>query len=472
MVKIMRRHSSHLRVALLASAFISALAGCGDPAPTAGTVSSITGASIVANPNNVVSAIAVVRTAHAERVMVEYGTDTLFASHTREVPVVGDSATIPILPLHAATSYRMRIVAIDAGGAKARANELDFTTGPLPSDIPKYTVTSGANAAPGFVMFAVTSGNPSLGGFYALVVDNSGAPVWYRKFGSQITDFQRQPNGNFTIYSSFGSEPRHFYELDPLGDVVGEYSVAGVETGAHELRLRENGYLIFGVPDSVMDLTSAGGRANEKVKGQAIEYHRGAEIFRWNTFDHLTVDEMAPDFAIDAANIDPWHLNAVEIDTDDNLLASFRNSDEVLKIDSHTGAIIWRLGGKKNQFTFINDPLGGFTHQHGVRRLANGDIILFDNGNLHTPQMSRAAEYRLDEHAMSAELVWEYRNNPSLFSNALGFAQRLPGGNTLVCFGTTGHIVEADPSGAKQWELALANPGYFIYRAFRIDGVE
>ena len=170
-----------------------------------------------------------------------------------------------------------------------------------------------------------------------------------------------------------------------------------------------------------------------------------------------------------AANINPWHGNA--IDADGNLLVSFRNSDEITKINSRTGEIIWRLGGKKSQFTFVNDPLNGFSHQHGIRRLQNGNLILFDNGNLHSPPMSRAVEYKLDEQVKTAELVWEYRHAPALYGFALGFAQRLANGNTLISFGTSQRVIEVDRSGAKQWELAILGAQVYNYRAFRIESL-
>jgi len=170
-----------------------------------------------------------------------------------------------------------------------------------------------------------------------------------------------------------------------------------------------------------------------------------------------------------AANINPWHGNA--IDADGNLLVSFRNSDEITKINSRTGEIIWRLGGKKSQFTFVNDPLNGFSHQHGIRRLQNGNLILFDNGSLYSPPESRAVEYKLDEQAKTAELVWEYRHTPALYGFALGFAQRLANGNTLISFGTSQRVIEVDRSGAKQWELAILGAQVYNYRAFRIESL-
>ena len=128
--------------------------------------------------------------------------------------------------------------------------------------------------------------------------------------------------------------------------------------------------------------------------------------------ENLTADE-----------IDYVHGNAIELDSDGNWLVSSRHMDEITKIDRTTGDIVWRLGGKNNEFTLLGDTLW-FSHQHAIRRIANGHVTLFDNGNGHTPPFSRAVEYELDEQARSARLVWQYRNTPDTYGSAMGYVQR------------------------------------------------
>lgn len=88
--------------------------------------------------------------------------------------------------------------------------------------------------------------------------------------------------------------------------------------------------------------------------------------------------------------------------------------DEITKINRQTGEIIWRLGGKNNQFTFINNTTG-FSHQHAIRRLPNENITLFDNRNFPSLQFSSAVEYELDEQNKNATLLWEYRNTSDIY---------------------------------------------------------
>jgi hypothetical protein len=114
----------------------------------------------------------------------------------------------------------------------------------------------------------------------------------------------------------------------------------------------------------------------------------------------------------------------------------------------------------------INDSTG-FSWQHDARRQSNGNLTLFDNGNFHDPQVSRAVEYELDTNAMTATKVWEYRSTPDIYGGFMGNAQRLPNGNTLIGWGGTNPTMhEVRQDGTIALELTLP-PGVFSYRALR-----
>lgn len=90
--------------------------------------------------------------------------------------------------------------------------------------------------------------------------------------------------------------------------------------------------------------------------------------------------------------------------------------------------------GKNSSFTFANDP--GFSAQHDIRRLPNGNISLFDNANMAAPtQISRALEYSLDTVNWVATKVREYRHDPAFFSFAMGNHQTTANRQHLVNYG-------------------------------------
>ncbi|MBL0309873.1 MAG: aryl-sulfate sulfotransferase [Bacteroidetes bacterium] len=151
------------------------------------------------------------------------------------------------------------------------------------------------------------------------------------------------------------------------------------------------------------------------------------------------------------------HYNAVELDQDGNILLSSKNYSEITKINRSDGSIMWRLGGKRNQFTFVNCPVP-FYGQHDIRRISNGNITLFDGGHHQKPYGARALEFELDEVKTIATLKWSYTYDTALVSQARGNVQRLDNGYTLVNYGVVGTASElifvvVDKRGRKLFEL-------------------
>ena len=90
-------------------------------------------------------------------------------------------------------------------------------------------------------------------------------------------------------------------------------------------------------------------------------------------------------------------------------------------------------------YTFPNSG-DKFYHQHSAVELANGNILLFDNGNFRPPaqggQYSRALELELNTTTDTATKVWEYRHGPSdIFAACCSNVTRLANGNTVLVFG-------------------------------------
>ena len=340
----------------------------------------------------------------------------------------------------------------------------------LPGDFPVITVTVPAsNTAPGY-LFVTNFTGPGLptAAPYLMILDNQGEPVFYKKQppNKAATDFKRHPNGLLTYYDrSVGK----FQALDQTYATVGIYSAVNHWTNNHDFQLLPNGHQLYLIYDSqTIDMSRIvpGGNPAATVYGlivQEVDTNRHV-VFEWRSWDHIDLTDSNQDLTTQV--IDLIHGNAVGLDFDGNLLISSRHLDEVTKINRHTGAIIWRWGGKRNQFTFIGDNRR-FSHQHDIRLLPNGHYTLYDNGNGLTPEYSRALEYVLDQTNKTATLVWEYRNTPDVFAEGMGNAQRLPNGNTMIGWGTAvPTLTEVTPDGRKAFELTM-DITHQSYRAFR-----
>ena len=422
----------------------------------------IDAASVAANPHNVLSAAVTVRVVDADSVSVRFHSADGVAteSESAAVPAFGDSVVIPVLGLLAERRYVLRVIAYGPGGVTV-GRPLELTTGALPSDLPAY-VASGSDPAPGYVVFAA--------GMYALAIDNTGRVVWYRRFpnGPGLA-FLAQATGRYyaRLPPPRPTDSAPWVELDPLGNIVRTIGcLRGLPTRFHDLIARPDGtYWIMCDETRTMDLSGVGGVADARVTGTVVQRvsTEGTLLFQWSAFDHLAItDGDSRDRAV--VNVNWTHGNALDLATDGNLIVSFRNLGEITKINTATGAVIWRLGGRRNRFTFVGTSGTAFAAQHSARANAPGALLLLDN--LGDTAESRAERYALDEVNLTARLVRSYGSVPGVVTEIGGSVQDLPGEHTLVSFGTAGRVEEYDAAGRVVWRLER-NPGY-VFRAQRI----
>ena len=157
----------------------------------------------------------------------------------------------------------------------------------------------------------------------------------------------------------------------------------GLAADTHEFRLTPEGTALIVVYHTVpCDLSAVGGPAagSGDRRRRAGDRHRERRgLFEWHSLDHVGLDEShAPVPARPTTDVDYFHINAVSVDEDGNLIVDARNTWAFYKVHRHSGRIIWRLGGTKSDFALGPDA--------GVRLAAQprgGDdretVRLFDN---------------------------------------------------------------------------------------------
>lgn len=316
-----------------------------------------------------------------------------------------------------------------------------------PGSEPNANVAVNLNPSHGRIFISGFRGDTVTFTPYLTIYDNSGSLLLSQSTFGPSVDFKKQINGTYSYCSLAKSL---FYILDSNFNVIDSVSCGnGYTTDLHELLVLGNGnMLIMGYDTVEVDMSQivTGGDTNALVAGlivQELDKDKNV-VYQWRSWEEMEItDASHEDFT--ASKIDYAHGNSIEPDYDGNLLVSSRHLDEITKIDRKTGKIIWRLGGKKNQFTFVNDDRR-FSHQHDARRIAPGRITLFDNGNFHDPYYSRVIEYELDEINKTATLVWQFDHDKTVHSPAMGNAQRLSNGNTLIGWGfTQPNVTEVTP---------------------------
>jgi hypothetical protein len=455
-------------------------AACTDPLSLARDAPVIDRMDVRAESGNVLSARVsfTVRGADSARVSYRSASDSGATPFQR---VTGTPDSITVLGLRDSARYSLVLVTTGAGGT-TRGPARDVTTMALPPSVATYHLRgTGTPSMPYTLVVPLpsdTTARDSNG--CPIVFDAEGDVRWYHCFpGRWALEAKQQRNGDLTVFvgRSFGWQPDfgEYVELTPAGDVVRTFAASRPRyTDPHELLLTLDAagaptiHLLAYTIDDV-DLTRAGLSGTAPLATHMIERQRpdGAVQFQWRAADLFT----AADWPVARPPIpDLDHPSSLALDRDGNYVVSFQGMDEITKIDAATGRTIWRFGGRHNQFQLVDDPLGGFSGQHHVQVLDDGDLLLMDN-HVRAFGPSRAVEYRLDTTRMIARMVWEYRPQPTVFSSMLGSAQRLPNGATLVGFGATGRVIEVRDGGVT-WSAILTTDASVVPVSFyRASGI-
>ena len=226
-----------------------------------------------------------------------------------------------------------------------------------------------------------------------------------------------------------------------------------------------NTALILSYQESTANLTSIGGPADQTVINgvvQEIDIRTGKVLFQWNSADHVPYSESEQ--ALPASASTPWdwfHINAVKLDTDGNLLIDSRATWTLFKVNRHTGNTIWQLGGKDSSFKIdaapgqtLNNAGDIFAWQHDPEALGHGYYSVFDNEsagefNLGVDvssefPVSRVVKFRLDLRDHTATLVQSDNQPEGLEASSQGDGQPLPGGGVFAGWGNLNYISEFD----------------------------
>lgn len=508
-------------------------------------------------PNNsLIVDIEVTTTSNAAKIAVTYqtpGVDPL-VSRFSQVSKTGPT-TITLGRLRAEKTYTYVVRAIDEHGAGAGIARGTFTTGSLPAALLKNTYTLKGRTTVPLVILPHTE--PSFAGYVGFDLHSADAPqiVWYYSnppstaSGVERVDptvsIMRGRNGNF-VMADAGSDPAplsadaSYREFTADGTILSQSPVDCSLTPSRSSPAPQG--WIWGQGNDVHEVLAPGA---DGVKGtvlhlgkivkdplfeagiapQGARLQSGTVIRRWNLrtgkdqivwdpfafLNPLTdrTDSMTSDPGANSSTrspivcsgaslqIEEWmHANSLQIAPTGEILMGIRHLDTVIAISPQFDGITWRIGRFGSNFTFPN-PADRFYHQHYVRMLENGNVLLFDNGNGRPASegglYSRALELTLDWDSMTAAKVWEYRHqlaandgSPTYkYSDKVGAAQRLDNGNTIVLFGSdidpvtlaakspqTFTLVEADgtPESSAVATLDIQIPGAnSIYRVLPVQ---
>lgn len=357
----------------------------------------------------------------------------------------------------------------------------------LPDDFP--TITSEIyledSLADGKIFLAIRDNSKGIGN-YVLLLNNDGTPVWYKQLESpeEGFDFRLLANGylsyghgyvdsEFTVGTFIKAKilDLNYNEVDTF-DMVNGYKAEG-----HGSQYLPNGHmLMFAYSLESFDLTEYEGYPYAQLAGTTIQELDAEKklVNQWRFWDEYDLS-IFEEKNLAREILDAVHTNSVELDHDGNLLMSSRAISTVAKINRQTGEVMWNLGGKFNDFSFIgvdSSIVVNWFNGHDLRRLDNGHISFFINNLTGSdPKTSKVAEFILDEENLTCELAWLYEPETATNSNAMGSAQKLPNDNYFIGWGTaprTSGAICSEVTASKNPVMQMSmDKGIVSYRTHR-----
>ena len=371
-----------------------------------------------------------------------------------DLPLAQGSVALP--QLRAGEHYQYSLTVTDGRGRTGDKETGEFSTPGLPDDLLQTTITTTGTPTSPLTMLEL---NGAFQGFVA--VDADGRPVWRWRTHGAPQGFTRRANGNF-VFNDAGSG---LFEVTADGDIVHELRplAAGTRIPHHDIIATAKNTILFIAQET-----------RGAITGDCIwEWNPETDetVQRFSVFDFY---DPAVDWGARSLAYDWVHANSLAIGDHGNVILSLNWLDQVISIAPDWKSIEWKAGGRASSFVF--DAGAAFQGQHAASLLANGHLLLFDNGRDRTgdQRYSRGLELALDQRAGTAHAVWAFRPSPDIYAPYVGLARRLASGNTLVFFGlpsgfsggATGPVAgyEVRPDGVLAWSITVDNVKS-VYRA-------
>jgi arylsulfotransferase ASST len=384
------------------------------------------------------------------------------------------------MPHHAHARFHLRwlVAAFAATAAVAVAATPALGDTPAPTSPPPVTFLTSSTHSRSDDLFITPTGDTTQYANGPEILDRRGNVVWFHAIpvGQTAADFRTQRYHGRPVLTwwqgtglgglATGTDYIYNDRYQPIATVN---AGNGLSADGHEFLITpQNTALILAYTTATADLTSIGGPANQTVIDgvvQEIDIRTGRVLFQWNSADHVPYSQSEQPLPASAST--PWdwfHINAVHIDSDGNLLIDARDTWTTYKVNHRTGAVIWQLGGKASSFTFraapgqsLNEAGDIFAWQHDPESLGHGEYTFFDNesagvantgvGSTAEFGLSRAVRVVLDERRRTATLVQSYDQPEGLTAPSQGNAQTTGDGNLLVGWGSLPYLSEFSRSG-------------------------
>jgi hypothetical protein len=302
-----------------------------------------------------------------------------------------------------------------------------------------------------------------------MIVNQAGQLIWFHPTppADSSTNFRPQTYDGQTVLTwwqgrilalGFGQGEDEIYAANyqPLAHVL---AGNGYEADLHEFRLSPQGTAWIDAFDPVqLNLSDIGGSAHAVVNDsivQEIDVKTGLVMWEWHALGHIPLHDSYARVPHTSLNWDYVHVNSIDPGTHGDVLLSARNTWTIYDVDIHTGAFIWRIGGKYSSFK--HGPGTFFYYQHDAEWQPGGLVSVFDNGSDPAEEkQSRGLLLDPNTATHTVTLVKQFTNpSKTLLASSQGDLLALPGGNWLMGYGGLPNFTEYNSSGEVLFDATL-----------------
>jgi outer membrane protein assembly factor BamB len=306
-----------------------------------------------------------------------------------------------------------------------------------------------------------------------MIVDREGRVVWFQPVTSgEPFDLNAQSYDGRSVLTWWRGKvlSAHGLGVGEMADssyrtIEAIHAGDGLKADLHELNLTSAGTaLVTAYEATTTSLAALGGSRQGKVfagLAQEIDVATGKVLFDWNSLKHVGVGESYQALpASEKDTFDYFHINSIAEMEDGNLLISGRNTCALYKVDRSSGQVLWRMNGKRSDFSF--SAPARFYWQHHARAHGAAAVTVFDNAGAKE-KPSRALLLSLDTKAKQVNLTQAYVHPAAFLAETLGSVQLLPDGRVFVGWGDQPYFSEFAPDGT----LLLDGQLPFAVRSYR-----
>jgi len=345
---------------------------------------------------------------------------------------------------------------------------------------PVVVVTTNSTQSAAGDLFTAPYSGPGPSG--PAIFEENGNLVWFHPLpkGTEATNLQVQQYDGQPVLTWWQGRipPQGFGQGEEIIDNTSYQEIGRVHAGngdlvdLHEFHITPQDTALFTVFQPIAcNLSFLGGPSDGAVTAsifQEVDLKTGLVRREWDSLDHVGLSESYSS-AVGSSTIWPFdyfHLNSIEQLTDGTTLISARNTSTLYELDTQTGQITTRIGGKSS--TVKQAPGAATAYQHDARVLPNGTISVFDNGGVpKVHAQSRGLVLSLDAQTHTESVIAEYDHAaPPLLSGSQGDVQALGDGNVFIGWGAEPYFSEYSAGGQLLYDAHM-HGSYESYRSYR-----